>query len=201
MSENIEKMKDAFLSGYKENAEAILNYLREEAGIPEAAMWNYIGYEVVSVPPEKYELALREGKKHAVDLNIGMYWLDHYNVRRSPIASSDIGYGILPKLLVPGEEREEYKDRSLWGSYDDRTPQYLLEYFDSMKSFLGVSKIFRTYNGAEDALTITPLSLDYEEQNRRLKSFVERYGYGPFETIYSLSFTGELEKPPILVKK
>ena len=94
-----------------------------------------------------------------------------------------------------------YRDRSLWGSYDERTPHYLLEYFDSMKSYLGVSKIFRTYNGAEDALTITPLSLDYEEQSKRLRSFVEENGNGPFEKIYPLSFSGELQKPAILVKK
>lgn len=39
------------------------------------------------------------------------------------------------------------------------------------------------------------------KQSKRLRSFVEENGNGPFEKIYPLSFTGELQKPAILVKK
>ena len=50
-------------------------------------------------------------------------------------------------------------------------------------------------------MIITPLSLDYEEKSKMLREFVEKYGSGPFEKIHPLTFTGELIKAPLLVKK
>lgn len=195
-----QKMKDVFLTGGNEQAQKILAYLKN-IGISDLDIWNYIGYYIVSVNPKEYEHALREGKKFACANDWGIYWINYYNERRGPIASSDIGYGILPQTLIPGEEKEQYADRRMWDHYDDHTPKTILEYFEVMKEYLGVTKIFRTYSIADNAITITPLSLDYERMSQLFKKFIEKYGYGPFEEVRELTFTGKLEEEPIDVKK
>ncbi len=201
MAANIEKMKDAFMTGDRLKANLIKWYLVNRIGISEADFWNYIGYYVISVPPEKYEEALLKVKKWASEFDIGFYWIDYYNVRRSPIASCDIGYGFLPEKLFPGEKENDLSGRRLWDDFDDRIPKDILEYLNALKNFLQVEKIFRKYNYADNAMIITPLNLDYEEKSKMLREFVEKYGSGPFEKIHPLTFTGELIKTPLLVKK
>ena len=195
------KMKDVFLSGDNNNMLLMLDYLKNDLGINEADYWNYIGYYVINVPIDEYKLALLKGKEFAFSKKIGMYWLDHYNVRRGPINSCDIAYGLLPKTLIPGEEKEAFANRNSWGYFDDHTPITILEYFDSMKNFLKVDKVIREYHFSDDALTISTLDLDYDAKSELFKEFVKKFGYGPFREIHSLTFTGEYVKEPILVKK
>ena len=197
MAENdIDNMKDVFLSGHKEQTFKMLDYLREELNVSEADYWNYIGYYVISVPHEKYEYALLEGKKFAFQNDFGIYWLNHYNERRSPIASSDLGYGLLPKIVPGGND-----NRRLWSWCNEATPECILEYLEEMRKFLKVDEIFRDYNSSDDALTISSLSLDYEDQSKLFKDFIYEHGYGPFKEIHPLTFTGEYVKEPIYVKK
>lgn len=198
---DINDMKDVFLfNDGHETSDKMLDYIKSTLGVEEAGKWNFIGYDVVSVDPSEYERVLKEGKEYAVKNNLGIWWVDHYNDRRSPIASIDLAYGVLPATLLPGEEKKEYSYREFWRD-DKFTPPYLLEYFRVMKEFLKVDKIYRTYSCANSAITISPLSLDYENQMKLMEEFVEKYGYGPFETIYPLRFTGELVKEPMKVKK
>ena len=197
---DINKMKNTFLFNEYETPKKMLEFIRNDLGIEEADIWNYIGYDVISVPPKEYERVLIEGKKYARDNDLGMWWVDHYNLRRSPIASVDIAYGMLPRAPIPGEEKHDYSFRGFW-SEDKSTPPYLLDYLNEMKAYLKIEKLFRTYNHADKALTLTPLSLDYEEQLGLIKEFIYKNGYGPFNKIYPLKVTGELIKEPIKVKK
>ena len=201
MALNIEKMKDVFMSGDKETMMKMLNFIKNDLGISESDYWNYIGYYVISVSPKQYKHVLLEGKKFACLNDIGMYWINHYNERRGPIAINDIGYGLLPKKIIPGEEKKEFFNKNFWGYSDDNTPKTILEYFDAMRDYLKVEKIIKTYCFADDALMISTLEEDYEKNSSLLKEFVKKYGYGPFEEIHSLSFTGECDKEPILIKK
>ena len=70
-----------------------------------------------------------------------------------------------------------------------------------MANYINVEKIFREYSTCENAMTIAPLTQDYKEKSELFKKFVEEYGYGPFETIKPLTYTGELVEEPIYVKK
>lgn len=194
-------MKNVFMSSSKRDMLYMLDYIKNNLGISEADYWNYIGYYVISVPKDKYESVLLSGKNFACAEDFNICWLNHYDERRGPISACDIGYGLLPKTLIPGEEKKEYADRNFWGFFDERTPKTILEYFDSMKDFLKVDKIIREYHFADDALTISPLDPDYETKSKLFNEFVEKYGYGPFREIHSLTFTGEYVKQPILVKK
>ena len=201
MATNTDEMKDVFMSGYKEKMLFMLDYIKNDLGISEADYWNFIGYYVIHVPKDKYESVLLNGKKFACAEDLSIYWLNYYNERRAPIAACDIGYGLLPKTLIPGEEKQEFANRDLWGYYDNHTPLTILEYFDSMKDFLKVDKIIREYHFGDDALTISPLDLDYETKSILFREFVEKFGYGPFREIHPLTFTVEYVKQPILVKK
>ena len=201
MAVNNDEMKDVFLSGDKKTMLFMLDYIKNNLGISGADYWNYIGYYVIHVPKDKYESVLFNGRNFACEEDFGIYWINHYNERRAPIAACDVGYGLLPKTLIPGEEKEEYANRDFWGYFDDRTPKTVLEYFDSMKDFLKVDKIIREYHFADDALSISPLDPDYEAKSKLFREFVEKYGYGPFREIHPLTFTGEYVKQPILVKK
>ena len=194
-------MRDVFMSGDKETMLYMLGYLKDNLGISEAEYWNYIGYYVIHVPEDKYIEALVNGKKFASEENIGMYWINHYDERRAPVDSCDIGYGFLPKTLIPGEEKKKYSNRYFWGYNDHCTPKTILEYFDSMKEYLKVDSILREYNGADDALVITALDPDYYTKSELLKEFVEKYGYGPFSEIHQLTCSGKYVKQPILSKK
>lgn len=200
MATNDDNMKDVFLSGSKKDMLYMLDHLKTECDISEADYWNYIGYYVIHVPKEQYEYALREGKKFATEEDFGMYWLDHYNVRRSPICSSDVGYALLPHKPIKGEtEKSLMASRYLW-SEDEYTPTVLKEYYKAMKEYLMVEKIYRTYNSGDDALILAPQSIDYEEQVKLFRKFVKEHGYDPFDDIHTLSFTGKLRKNSIQIK-
>ena len=201
MAANIEKMKDVFMSGDKKNMLFMLDYIKNNLGVSEADYWNFIGYYVISVPYDQYENVLLNGRKFACGEDFGIYWLNHYNERRGPIAACDIGYGLLPKTSIPGEEKEENANREFWGYYDERTPKIILEYFDAMKKYLKVDKIIRDYHISNDALRISPLNYDYESKSKLFREFIEKYGYGPFKEIHPLTFDGEYVEQPILVKK
>lgn len=200
MSKDRENMKDAFLTSNKRDMLYMLDYLKETAQITEAYYWNYIGYYVIDVPKEQYEYALKEGRRFACAEHFGIYWVDHYNKRRSPIATVDMAYAFLPDTLIPGEENKKCHNRELWIE-DEYTPKTILEYFDSMTNYIKVEKIFREYSVFDKAMTIAPLTQEYEEKMELLKKFVEEYGYGPFETIKPLTYTGELIEEPMYVKK
>ena len=194
--------KDVFMAGYKEPAVKLLNYLKNVLMIPDAFIWNHIGYYVVSVPPQEYERALKAGREYACDNDIGMFWIDKYNERRAPIALSDIGYGLLPSYILDEEYWEErYRDRTMWGLSDAFTPKVILEYFNEMKKFMEVDRIVIKYFGRDRALSISVISPDYEKYSELLKEFVSEYGYGPFEEIHPLTYTGEYVKEPILTRK
>ena len=200
MAKNDENMKDVFLTSNKRDMLYMLDYLKETAQITEADYWNYIGYYVIHVPKEEYEYALKEGRRFACAEDFGIYWLDHYNKRRGPIASVDIAYAYLPDTLMSGEEQKKYRTREFWID-DEYTPITIVKYFYSMAKFIEVDKIFREYSTADNAMTIAPLTQDYKEKSELLKKFVEEYGYGPFETIKPLTYTGELINEPMYVKK
>ena len=201
MATNTDEMKDVFMSGDKNTMLFMLSYIKNNLGISEADYWNYIGYYVIQVPKDKYESVLLNGRNFAYEENFDIYWINHYNERRAPITACDIGYGLLPKTLIPGEEKKEYANRDFWGYYDDHTPKTILEYFHSMEDFLKVNKIIREYHVADDALTISSFDPDYEAKSKLFREFVEKYGYGPFREIHPLTSTGEYVKQPILVKK
>jgi len=199
MAKNDENMKDVFLTSNKRDMLYMLDYLKETAQITEAEYWNYIGYYVIHVPKEEYEYALKEGRKFACAEDFGIYWVDHYNTRRGPIASVDMAYAYLPDTLIPGEEMKQYRKRYFW-SDDEYTPKTLLEYFKSMSNFLEVDRICRHYNDGDKAMILSPLTQEYEEKMELLKKFIEEYGYGPFKEIQPLTYTGELIKEPMYVK-
>ena len=203
MAMSVDDMKDTFMCGYPENTQKMLAFIQGKLGIKDYAIWNYIGYYVVSVDPKEYEHVLVEGKKFAYQEDLGMYWLNNYNVRRSPIASYDIGFAILPKKLIPGENEEGKSNRSFWETdYENRTPQVILDYFENMREYLKVQKIFRTFTSSdEDGLIITPLSIYYNTEMELLKEFVGKNGYGPFKEIRPMSITGEIQKEPIPILK
>ena len=200
MAMDINEMKEVFLTGEKEKRDFMLDYIRTVLNVSDADWYSYCGYYVISVPPENYEFVLARGKEFAAINNMSMYWLDCDNIRRAPISSCDIGYCVLPDTLIPGEEKKEYSNRFYWEYFDDRTPKTILEYLESMRAFLKTDKIYRTYNGANNFI-ISASGLDYETESELFQEFVQKYGYGPFEKIYSLSFTGKLIKPPILSMK
>ena len=201
MAANNEELQNVFLTSDKEIMLLMLKYIREELNIPEADYWNFIGYNVIHVPKDQYEYVLLNGKKYACEKDWGMYWINFYNQRRSPIASYDIGYGLLPKTKIPGEEEPQYKDRSLWGRFEENTPRTILEYFKSMKKFLKIDKIIKSYIASDDAIRITPVDQDYEAKSKLFKEFVETYGYGPFREVHPLKFNGEYVKEPILIRE
>ena len=96
---DINKMKDTFLSRSREPAENMLSYFWDVMGIKDSGIWNCIGYSIVSVDPEEYERVLREGRKYACAEDMGIFWMNCYDDRRSPIASVDIGLGYLQKSM------------------------------------------------------------------------------------------------------
>lgn len=201
MTLNNEKTKDVFLSNNKETILLMLDYLKKSLDISEAKIWNFIGYYVIEVPFKDYEKALLNGRKFACEKDIGLYWVNILNIRRGPIAACDIGYAILPNEYIPGEKENGYFDRNLWGSDVEHTPEIILDYFDSMKEYLNVDKIISKYYASDEALSITTLASDFEEKSKLFREFVENNGFGPFKEIYPLSFSGEYNKQPILVKK
>ena len=196
------KMKNVFFMGDDEPRETMLEYIQDLMGISEADWFCYGGRYVIKVPAEKYEEVLRAGKEFAVETGLinRVSWVDHYDEVRYPISSCDIAYEFLPETLLPKEEEHQFKTRELWCS-DMYTPPYLLEYFDTMKNFLDVDSINRHYKFSENALIIAPNSLDYEEQMKKFKQFVEKYGCGPFDRIHPLTFTGEYESVPFQLTK
>lgn len=192
----VKKVKDTLLFGDKKDMLFILDYIKKDLGVEDADYSTYLGYYVISVPPENYESVLKEVKKYACDIDMGMYWVNHYNSRRSPIGSCDVGICTLPDTLIPGEEDEKYSYRMLWDCIDEVTPRTILEYLESMRKFLKTDKIFRAYSMGD--LIIASLGLDYDTQSKLFKEFVKKYGYGPFKEIRALTYTGEIIEPPIL---
>lgn len=194
-------MKGVFLSNYSDIAKKMVDYL-QSVGIESAYYYDYIGKKIVDVPFEQYEFALEEGRKYACREDFGIDWVSIYSESRNPIASTDIGFGILPQKYIEGESIDQYRDRILWRD-DDFTPSSLLEYFDNMKRYLGVEKIFRScheYNDHE-ALRFSSLNINHDEQNQLLQEFIYDNGYGPFIKIYPITTTGELVEEPFQLKK
>ena len=199
MTMDINDMKDTFLANTHESAEIMLDFIRNDLKIDDSYIWNYIGYDVVSVNPKEYEHVLKEGKKFACKEDFGLWWINHYNERRGPIVSCDIGYCFIQQEPIEGEVNDK-KERIFWID-DDYTPKCIVEYLKDLKDYLKVKELNRDYSSADRALRITPLSLDYEAQSALFKEFVTKNGYGPFETIHTINFDGSLNKEPILVKK
>lgn len=194
-------MKGVFLSNYSDIAKKMVDYF-QSVGIESAYYYDFAGKKIVDVPFEQYEFALEEGRKYACREDFGIDWVSIYSERRYPIASTDIGFGILPQIFIEGESIDQYCDRRLW-SDDDFTPSSLLEYFDNMKRYLEVEKIFRSchkYNDHE-ALRFSSLSINHDEQNQLLQEFIYDNGYGPFIKIYPITTTGELVEEPFQLKK
>ena len=200
MANDIENKKDVFMSGSKEKTLFMLDYLKNNLSISDADYWNYIGYYVISVPEEAYEYALREGRKFACLEDFGIYWINHYNERRGPIGSVDIAYGLFPTILTP-TDKYRFKYRGSWDIDESRMPRDIFNYFEMMRRYLKVDRLFKTYNHSDDALTLSPLTEDYDTSSKLLKEFVERYGTGPFEVIHPLSYTGELVEDETLTLK
>ena len=196
---DINLKKDVFISNDRQNIIVMLHYVKNVLGIDEAERWNFIGKEVLCVPPANYEEVLLKGKQYAVDNNLPVCWLDYQKSVR-PINCCDIGYALLPETKIPGEDLKEYKDKHYWGLYRDHTPKTILEYFDAMKEYLNVDELYLSTNLADKAMMISPASLDYDKMSELLNEFVKEYGYGPFEEIHSLTFTGEYNKEPIATK-
>lgn len=186
-------MKDVFMSGDPAPIYQLLAYIQNDLGVKEARKWNFIGYPVIDVPKDKYEYVLLHGKDYACQNNLAVCWLDHYNERRGPIDSCDIGYAFLPETKISGEDLSQYKDKTLWGVYRERTPEVIMEYFDAMKNYLQVDNLYLDTHLGDRAMRITAHSTDYDRMIVLLNEFVEKYGYGPFSEIRNLSFTGKLE--------
>ena len=195
-------MKGVFLSIDSDIAKKMVNYL-QSIGIKNAYYYDFIGKKIVDVPFEQYEFALEEGRKYACRENLGIKWINVYSEGRSPIASTDIGFGILPQKYIDGESIDQCCNRISW--FDDSfTPSSLLEYFDNMKKKLGVERIYRSCHNYYDydGLRFSSSSINHDEQNQLLKEFIYENGYGPFTKIYPLTTTGKfVEEPFQLTKK
>lgn len=195
MAMDINDMKDVFLFREHETADKMLKYIKEELKVKDADKWNYIGYDIISVPHKEYERVLLEGKKYAISKDYGMYWLDYYNFRRGPIASIDLGYAKLPEDRL--EDEDGRYDRYFWDD-DNYTPKSVVSYFSQMHKHFGpeIKKINREYHRGDNAIQITLVTgnIDYEKYRKLLGEFILECGYGPFEEIHPLTFTGEYEK-------
>lgn len=198
---NKDGMKGVFLSIYPDIAKKMVDYL-QSVGIESAYYYDSIGKKIVDVPFEQYEFALEEGRKYACREDFGIDWVSIYSERRYPIASTDIGFGVLPHKLLKDESIVHYGNRELW--FDDNyVPNSFFEYFDNMKKYLEVEKIIRSchkYNDHE-ALRFSSLSINHDEQNQLLQEFIYDNGYGPFIKIYPITTMGELVKEPFQLKK
>ena len=197
------KKKDVFLSNDRETALKMLNYLRS-IGMNSADIYDFIGYKVIDVPCEEYVSALEKFRQFACDEDFGISWISCYGERRGPIASTDIGFGVLPQKFIDGESINNYNDRLLW-SEDLYTPEPLVEYLNDMKNYLGVDKIIRSYHTFKDfpyeGLRLSSLSINHDEQSRLLEEFVSEYGFGPFMEMHSITTTGEYIKKPLQLKR
>ena len=114
----------------------------------------------------------------------------------------DMACAVLPDTLLPGEELHNYSERYNW-DLDKNTPPYLLEYLASMQRYVCNTGIIRAIKRecCGNKLYLMPYGIDYDEKKKLLEEFIEKYGYGPFETIYPLTYTGEQEKKPFQLKK
>ncbi|MBR5369946.1 MAG: hypothetical protein IK137_01430 [Bacilli bacterium] len=202
-----DNMKSVFITGEEDVKEDMIEYIQSELGVYDADWYNYCGRYVIEVPKDKYEEVLKAGKEYGVEVGLinCMSWLDYQDEMRYPISSCDIAYGTLPETLLPGEELgENYKIIRRFWCDDEYTPKTLLEYFNAMKKFLDVGSIERHYHLCEEdggRMIISPNSLDYEMTMKKFKEFIKTYGYGPFEVIKPLSFTGKLIDEPFQYKK
>ena len=96
---NKDGMKGVFLSNYSDIAKKMVDYL-QSVGIESAYYYDSAGKKIVDVPFEQYEFALEEGRKYACREDFGIDWVSIYSERRYPIASTDIGFGILPQIFI-----------------------------------------------------------------------------------------------------
>lgn len=203
---DINDMKDTLLFRERETAIKMLKFIQEDLGITESGRWNFIGYEVISVDPKEYERVLLEARKYAIEKDWGMYWVNCDNERRGPIASMDIGYGILERKPLEGEKN--ISDRTYWESFEEDRPPVIRTYLDLMKDYLGeqIIRIEITHkieDDNHDAFIIKPVTkdIDYEKYKNLLASFITEYGYGPFDEIKPVSFTGKINEEPFQYKK
>lgn len=202
MSMNINDMKDTLCFRDRETAEKMLEFIQKTLNITDSGCWNFIGKEIICVDPKEYERVLLEAKKYAISKDYGMSWINAYNECRDPIASLDIGLGILPKELLEGEK--ENTDRHIWMDEDDR-PMVLKNYLDLMKEYLGeeIIRMKVDYRGADNALrfAIVTKEIDHEKYKKLLAEFIMEHGYGPFEVIHPLTSTGKFVKEPFSLQK
>lgn len=203
---NINDMKDTLLFRDYEIANKMLKFIQNDLGIKESGRWNFIGYEVISVDPKEYERVLLEGRKYAIENDWGMHWVNCDNERRGPIASMDIGYGIITRK--PFENEKDVYDRFFWEYYEEDRPQVVREYLDLMKDHLGEQIIrlditYRRHDDENDAFIIKPVTndIDYEKYKNLLANYISEYGYGPFEEIKPMTFTGKIVEEPFQLKK
>ena len=200
---SLDDMKDTFLfNDGHETSQKMLDYIQNVLGITESGRWNYMGYDVVSVDPEEYERVLLEGRKYAIENDLGMWWIDCNNTRRAPIASMDIGFGILPETLLEGEPVGN--DRHIW-DIPDANPPIIVDYFAKMQEYFGkeIIRVDKKY-WSDNGMTITPVTkdIDFEKYQNLLAEFIIEHGTGPFTEIHPLTFTGKyIEEPFQKVKK
>lgn len=196
-----EKPKCVFISASPESIDKMYHYLKGDLLIAETEKDNFIGYGRIFVPKRTYEWALRNGRNYACSEKFGIDWVN-YNGSRNPSAIMEMACAVLPDTLLPGEEMPNYSERYNW-DLDKNTPPYLLEYLASMRKYVcnngTIRAIKRECSG--NYMHLMPYGIDYDEKRKLLEEFIEKYGYGPFETIYPLKYTGEKEETPFQLKK
>ena len=198
MAMEIRDMKPAYMFAGQDNASIMLDFIKDRMGVEDADWSTYCGRYVIYVDPKKYKKIITIGRTMAARNNWkDICWLDEYGIIRSAIGTCDVAYAYLPKGEVEGEELCGF--RKAWGYDDKQTPKILLDYFKSMADYLQVPLI-REYNTADNAITLSPRDTDYEYQEEMIRQFIEKNGYGPFESIYPLTTTGKLIRKPFKIK-
>lgn len=163
----------------------------------------FCGRDVIYVPSEEYERVLLYGKKFITSNNFdNTRWVNYYDEVRN-CYYIDIAYAIVNPFDSEVKAKMDYVRDFMYGVSDDSTPKELFSYFKDMSNYLKVERIARNRNRIDNALLLQPLSNDYERMYKLTRDFIEKEGYGPFKTIYPVSFDGEVKKEeyPILAKR
>ena len=197
----LEELKCIFISDNPESIDKMYHYLKGDLLIAETEKEEWLVYNRISVPKRTYEWALRNGRNYAYAEKLGIEWVN-YDGDKRPSATMDMACAILPDTLLPGEELHNYSERYHW-DLDKNTPPYLLSYLSSMERYVCISGIIRAIKREcwGNKVYLMPYGIDYDEKRKLLEEFIEKYGYGPFKTIYPLKYTGEQEIEPFQLKK
>ena len=204
MAMDINDMKDVFMFADRESAPKMLDFIQNDLNIKESGEWNYIGYDVVSVDPDKYEYVLREGKRFALENGISAWWLDCRTSRRWPVNSVDIGWAVLSdNISISVDEAERIGNKEFW-DMDEHAPQVLIDYCNNMKEYLHVHFIKRTRAWEDEnkmAFVLSAGTLDFEGSQELLREYIRKYGLGPFDKIETLTYTGDFTNELIIPKR